>query len=245
MLSITFMQHVPDLWGNFPDWVIAATAVLGTFFAVKQLQTVAKSSGDQVNVARANLMLEIDERFESTEMLESRLAIRTLRNHCEKAARTNQPNADDHQLFDESCKLFSLELNKLHTSFKTADPTPAHPISMSYLADDASGNRYFTFMRLPYWMETVASLTRDGLLPEDDVLSLYDAVFAGTLACFVGHIKYRTKEPPYNDRLLEHSLWLKGKAEEREKNARQAASNAIKTKRRGLFISSVNDAHGK
>ncbi|WP_375397723.1 hypothetical protein [uncultured Sphingomonas sp.] len=87
--------------------VVAVAAAIGVVFGLLQLGRIAQENANQGNIARAELMLEIDERFEGSEMRHSRLAIRTLRNHCEKKARTVlRAGANDEEVMERSATLF-------------------------------------------------------------------------------------------------------------------------------------------
>lgn len=196
-------------WGTAPDWIVALTAILGAIFAIQQIRRVAEANKTQVSVARAELILDIDGRFESIDMVESRLAIRTLRNHCETVARrSSQFASNDEQLTVEIARLFSAEVTDLWHRYKSADPIDASR-RLTEQSADADGPLYFKFMRLPYWAETVASLVHDGLLPREDVRTLFDAVYTGTLRYFEEHIRHRQGEGPlHNDRFLANAIRL-------------------------------------
>ena len=223
-------------WGSVPDWIVAITAVFGTVAAVLQLRRVAQANAGQVNIARAELMLEIDGRFESEHMLESRLAIQTLRNHCERRARQERPDIDGRGMFNRAAELFSEEMTKLHKQLRTPDQALPVEASLAELPNDKGGERYFALMRLPYWMETVGELTRAELLPINDVLDLYDAVFDGVLACFERHILYRRETAPLrNDRFLENALWIRHAAIERQDRRSRDAARVRSPRRSGLF----------
>lgn len=224
-------------WGSAADWVVAATAVAGVFLGLQQLRKLAASGNDQVDIARAQMMLEIDARFESLDMQESRLLIRNLRNFCDEAARKElRAGASDEDLVNVAARIFSEKMTGLREQVKTAERIiPGDPHMISEI-DTQQGEMYMTYMRLPYWMETVAMLTRVGLILEDDVLRLYDAVFIGTLRCFEQHIKDRAQSGPQrNPEWLENALWLKQRAENAEKLLRARKEKEKEPKRPGFL----------
>lgn len=111
-----------DAWGTVSDLIVAIAAVIGVAVGLVQLARIARSNANQVNIARAELMLAIDKRFESSAMWESRLASRTLLNHCERKARTLlRAGATDEEVMRDAALLFSEEVSALYQRFKTAD----------------------------------------------------------------------------------------------------------------------------
>lgn len=225
----------PD-WGSIADWVVAITALVGVAFGVVQLLRITQANRAQVGIARAELMLEIDDRFESEHMLHSRIKIQTLRNYSERKARNDHPNVANAEMLKRASEIFSKEITALYNRWKTPDREIPQDIAIVDLPDDPDGPIYFMLMRLPYWMETVGQLTRTELLPLDDVLDLYDAVFIGILTCFEQHIDYRrTAAPLRNDKFLENAMWIREKAIEREARLAQAAERAREPRKTGIF----------
>lgn len=219
----TIVDAATIAWGSVPDWIVAVTALFGVVFGLVQLRRIALANSNQVDIARAELMLEIDGRYEHEDMRVSRTAIRTLRNHCEQKALLVRPGASHQEMATNSAKFFSEEMTELYYRFKTADKKEVN-LSLAEQPDDSAGARYFTLMRLPYWMETVGHLVQVGLLHEQDVLHLYDAVFTGVLTCFEQHIIDRRSDPiQRNDRFLENALWLKQRAENTEADRAKAS----------------------
>lgn len=71
-----------SVWGTVPAWLAAAIALFASILAIRQFKLATKAQQDQVQIARANLMLAIDKTFES-DMLNSRKAVRSLRNRAQ------------------------------------------------------------------------------------------------------------------------------------------------------------------
>lgn len=206
----------PDV-GSIPNWIAAVASCFAVFVAWFQLRKVSESARRQANVVRADLMLKIDQIFEGKEMAESRLAIRTLRNQCEMKAKSERKGANNKDVADRSAKHFSEQMTQLWIQYKTADDAlDAKKLDLTDTQEDKEGRRYATLMRLPYWMETVGLLSKKGLIETDDVLDLYDAVYAGVLNCFEGHIKDRRDDQPTpNQRFLEHAVRMQEQAQRR------------------------------
>jgi hypothetical protein len=207
-------------WGSAPDWVAAFAICATLVVAWIELRKVGLANAGQEAVARADLMLKIDQIFEGGEMAASRLAVRTLRNQCEFLAKEERPGANNKEVLIRSAVLFSEQLTKLYQDYKTTDARPKSAAEdLTKVAADESGVRYAELMRLPYWMETVGMLTVKELLRESDVLGLYDAVYVGVLPCFRQHIMDRRDEQPYgNQRFLEYALDMLKRAEAAEMN---------------------------
>lgn len=207
-----------DYWGTVSDLIVAAAAIAGLIFGLIQLLRIADANRNQVDIARAELLLEIDARYEAPEMRASRLAIRSLRNYCDDRARMDRPGASDIDVAARSDILMSEELTGLYQRFKTADQSLDLKSPMVDQPDDKDGNRYFAFMGVPYWAETVGLLTRADLLTLEDVLNLYDAVFVKFLTGFLKHIEDRRSEGPIrNEHFLENALWLRERAVDRQR----------------------------
>lgn len=223
-------------WGTISDIVVAATAVFGVLFGLAQLGRIARANISQENIARAELMLEIDAMFEGPDMTQSRLAIRTLRNYCEKQARAFlRSGANDQEVLERSATLFSEEVTALFQRFNTADHAASEGEAVNEPLDK-DGPRYFTLIRLPYWIETVGQLCRRELLPLDDVLDLYDAAIVGIMKCFHQHIMDRRAAPPQrNERFLEQALWLMEQAELRQVAEADRLAHMRSPIRSGLF----------
>lgn len=214
----------PDTWGTVADWAVVATAVAAVWFGREQLKKVVQESKRQADVARAELMLQIDQIFEGAEIGASRMAIRTLRNECEAEATASDDPEARIDLLRCSARIFSRRVSKLHEIYKR----PVIEASPSGKGDPphiVAGKEYTVLMALPYWMETVGLLTRKELMARDDVLDLYDAVYVGVLTCFDAHIEDRRRDPAGpDDRFLENATWLRDRA--RERNDRIAAQKA-------------------
>lgn len=194
-------------WGSVPAWVAAGTAICGFSIAVRQLSLATKAQKDQVQIARANLLLSIDATYEGAELYKARKAVRSLRNRAEiavkgRVAKNKSPTA----LQEAICEECSHKLDELWETVKTFDdPDVEDPKSTERLASD----RYAELMALPYWFESVGMLCRRNLLPVEDILNLFDQVVITTMESYANHVAARRSEQPYpNLRFLENASWL-------------------------------------
>lgn len=216
---------------------------------VEQLKVAAEASRNQAEIARATLLLEIDRDFESADMQESRMALRGLRNEIEALCADRYKTRNDSQREAKCHDLFSEYLNKLWRDFKKADKVPDVPqhFSDSNALDDMknkhveqiyqhseeiqphekAGAHYQRLMRLPGWLERVGHMANQGLIPEVDVIKLYDVLFLKMGSLFAGHIEFRRNEG--NDDFMKEFMTFSEKIEElRSQNiATRAAAGKV------------------
>lgn len=200
-----------NVWGNAPEWVVAITAIVGVFLGIRELmnitkeeQRAAEAQEFQQQIARADLILKIDAQFESPSVVLSRMAFRSMRNRCQKAVATNGLSND--QARSKLAEEFS---NRINTIWETARQITDSDIEKS---DSPAVKAYETLneiMALPNFFETVGLLCREGLLPKEDILCLYDQAIIPTMTNIMGHIQVRREENPYpNPTFMENAEWL-------------------------------------
>lgn len=230
-----------DIWGSVPDWLVASAALIGIGVAWRQLaglsrqlaaletseklanvsaEAAAESAYNQVQIARATLLLEIDRQFEGEYLMESRLAIRALRNRAVKDAREkSRAGIGDAELASVADQVFSEYVTRLWQDFSSADANDS-TLSETKPEDrltDRAGYQYSLLTRLLGWFETVGRLVEENLISPDDVFELYDAVFIQVANYFERHIHDRRDEGPNrNDRWMEKALLLRDLAKERQ-----------------------------
>jgi len=198
-------------WGSIPDWVVAGLAGLAAAIAWSQLRAAARSAHDQAQIARASLILQIDLDFESPEMLESRLALRGLRNEIESFVKTQNESLHNSALQDEINNKLSQYMNILWDDFRQADKqviaTQLRDLVDTHLKKIASnpeevqphekaGVHYQRLTKIFGWLERVGHMANERLLPQQDIVALYDFVFVELVGWFEGHIKYRREDGP-------------------------------------------------
>lgn len=225
---VLFLAFAPrECWvgyqcGTAPDWLMVAAAGMAAWVAWKQLRSAAQSISLQANVAKATLLLEIDREFESSEMLESRRALRALRNQMTKMAERQSNDTNRAVVQPLAAALTSQYLNQLWKDFTTADDgenlaqMSAEELVSVHLSakakpsedtppKDKAGPLYQRLTRTLGWLETVGYMCNSGLLPEDDIIPVYDFVFKEILEWTGGHIAYRRADgtPPNPDWMKE------------------------------------------
>lgn len=192
--------------GTAPDWIVALLAALAAAIAWFQLRSAAVAARDQAEIARATLLLEIDKEFESEAMQESRRMMRALRNQVVRIAKHEVQSDNPTVVKPKADELFSLYMNRLWDDFRKADDqpgildidklrhdhvnNPAKPDDEPKPSDKA-GLLYQRLTKLLGWLETVGHMANQRLLPQTDIIIVYDHVFVEVLGWFDGHIRYR------------------------------------------------------
>lgn len=173
----------------------------------KQAETAAVAAENQVEIARATLLLEIDRDFESSDMREARRAVRALRNEVERVAKERLQVANDDEIDTLADTLYSEYLNKLWHDYRTADSVQrvvendidqlvqAHiqgsEQSDKFKPSERASMLYQRHLKLLGWLETVAHMVNQKLLPRGDILALYDQVFIEIMGGYALHIDHR------------------------------------------------------
>lgn len=203
-------------WGNVPAWVATGTAVIATTYALRQfrisshaLRISAQSQNNQVDIARATLLMAVDREFEGVELNRSRKAMRMLRNRIERQV-LNHPDANRSPELQRGkvARDFSRHLDSLWGKLRASEIPITAPAAES-AADHRSIDEYYVLMALPNWIETVGMLCCRNLLPKEDVLSLYASVIYVTMFNFKNHVEARRNEQPHpNPRFMEYAYLL-------------------------------------
>lgn len=227
-------------WGSVADWLVLGTAVIATSIARSQLKAAATAATDQAQIARAMLILELDRDYESSEMKDSRMALRSLRNEIESFTRRQNPALDNDALHDEMNKQFSQYMNFLWRDFRQADRdvnngsveslVDAHLENLAQAPDtiqphERAGTQYLRLTQILGWLERVAHLVHQGLVPKADIILLYDALFMEMGQWFAGHIKLRQEDGPKPNRgFMRLTLELCREIEERNQAVENEAN---------------------
>jgi hypothetical protein len=171
--------------------VIAAIAALALWFAWRQVREMQDSTRKQADSAhnlelqtRANVLLTLDERWETEPMLSVRRELQLLRLTVESELSRSDPS-----------------------SATTFQVPPAFAGKLDQLlAEDFE--KYLRLYRIWGFFETVGYAARAGYVPIDEVINLLGGSILETGRLFRPHIQ-RLKESPTGDpRMYEHFLWL-------------------------------------
>ncbi|UZK65710.1 hypothetical protein [Sphingomonas sp. M1-B02] len=191
-------------WGSVPDWIVAITAVVGVVAGLWQLNLIRREEHRSAQFERGKLLLEIDREFESSEVSQSRQKMGALRNRFESEVEKREPPVTKEEKDRIVAEKISKYADEVWTRSRTYDGDPS--------ADkDSASDEYKLLMRVALWCETVGHLCERNLLPEDDVLDLYDQLVINVIGNLQAHIALRA-ERGANSRYLENALALCSKA---------------------------------
>lgn len=191
-------------WGSVPDWLLLVTAVVGTILALRQLARAGEANRDNWRIQQGIQLMQIDDKYEVT-LQASRTAITRLQRRCQ----AQLAKGDEAHLPE----LISAELSALVRD--------SHKLGSTSTEEQAAGKaaieRYFVLMQLPTYLETVGLLVEDGLVSEEAILKLYDAMIDRVIGNILPHITMRRDNNP---EFLRYAELLHAKAHARMEAAR-------------------------
>lgn len=215
------MAFSADIWGTVADWLTFLTAAGASVAGIRQLVLLRESninatkSNDAaveanitaINIASAELLLQIDATFEGPEMYRSRTAFRSLRNRAEAAvAKGAKRKLTASELKGAIGAEFSHQMDLMWGKSKKIDDIDLDDPKSD---DRVAADRYSELMALPNWIETMGLLCQRNLINTRDFLDLYDSVVIPTLEYLRNHIELRRQDQPHpNPRFLENAYWL-------------------------------------
>ena len=165
-------------WGNVAEWLTLLTAIIGAFFAVRQLRDAAKANRDAWRIQQGVQLMQIDDKYETT-LQESRKAIKRLQLLCQAAI----DGGDARPL---------ATVMSSHVSAIFAErATIASADQLERTKAETATDRYFILMQLPTYIETIGVLVDEGQLDEGTILKLYDAMIASVIGNILPHIEER------------------------------------------------------
>lgn len=215
------MAFSAEIWGTVADWAILATAIVASSAGFRQLRLIRQSNDSAsrssaaaaeanvtaINIASAELLLQIDATFEGPEMYRSRTAFRSLRNRAEatvaRAASRNLTAVETRQAVGIE---FSHQMDLMWRESKKINDVDLDDAKSD---DRIAADRYSELMALPNWIETMGLLCQRNLINTRDFLDLYDSVVIPTMEYIRNHIEQRRRDLPHpNPRFLENAYWL-------------------------------------
>jgi len=183
MPSVFYIGSEPEFLER-ASWLcqilLTVIAAIGAIFAGVQLRIVRQ-------VSQATLLLELDARFDSSEMRQARNQFATVSEDVEKVVAANHPLANDVAKREHAAQLWKETLGLLRTDNEA------------------------TYLKLIGWcgfFETVGLMVKKGYLSEEDVLDLFKGPLVDLDKAFRLHIEERGKETGVPNGLFEHALSL-------------------------------------
>jgi hypothetical protein len=190
--------------------LLAGIAGLALWFAWRQVREMQESTRKQADSARnlelqtrANILLTLDQRWETKPMLGVRRELQTLISMVEgellKAAGPIPADA----LKLRTAPLFVVSLNQMRV-------------------DDFK--KYFRLYKICGFFETVGYVSRIGYIPIDDVINLLGGSVLEAGRVFRPHIQRAKEEAGSDQRMYENFLWLLSELEKWVSTSRASAS---------------------
>jgi hypothetical protein len=172
-------------WGSQVILVIVAIGTL--LYSAWQLKSSASSQAQELRISHANAILEMDRRFESPEMLESREIFMKLREEVLQQVGSGHPKKNDAARAELVRGAWAERLRELRES---------------------GDERYMKVMRMCSFFETVGLLVKKEYVRKDDVMLLFKGPIMAIDSSFGGHIEDQLKEMSMPAGLYEHALFL-------------------------------------
>lgn len=173
----------PSFWETaawIAQVVIALTAVIGAIFAGRQLRAVRR-------VSQANLLLELDSRFDSAEMRSARELFSKMTDDIQTIVSGQNPQMND----AAKLSLCAEEWRDTLASLRTSDE-----------------GAYIQLIGFLGFFETMGMMVHKQYISEEDVFDLFKGPIVDTHQCFRLHIEQRQKEMGVPNGMFEHALRL-------------------------------------
>jgi hypothetical protein len=177
---------------------LATIAALALWFAWRQVREMQESTRRQADSARnvelqtrANILLTLDERWETEPMLSVRRELEILISVVEAELARADPQSRD-----------VLRLRRA--------PVLAARLDQMRREDF---EQYFRLCKISGFFETVGYVVRAGYIPLDDVINLLGGSILEAGRVFRPHIQATKSQPGGDPRMYEHFLWLLGELE--------------------------------
>jgi hypothetical protein len=177
---------------------LATIAALALWFAWRQVREMQESTRRQADSARnvelqtrANILLTLDERWETEPMLSVRRELEILISVVEAELARADPQSRD--------------LLRLRRA-----PVLAARLDQMRREDF---EQYFRLCKISGFFETVGYVVRAGYIPLDDVINLLGGSILEAGRVFRPHIQATKSQPGGDPRMYEHFLWLLGELE--------------------------------
>lgn len=171
--------------------LIVAIAIVAAFVAKGQLKEMGDYRLQRVRIANAQLLMELDKRWDSREMHESRLIFKRTFDAISKKVATDHGTVKD----GEREKLMQGEwVNELHKKRKE------------------NPEEYTKLMDMCGFFETVGLMVDKDYIKFDDVKELLEGPIVNIGKCFRGHIESLEKETGVLAGLYKHALALSRRA---------------------------------
>lgn len=180
-------------WLEFFYWVsqilILGVIVAAARYAKNQLDQMRSDSEQTLKNSQASILLGLDDRWESTPMMESRAMFVEVNREIIKNIADNFPEINDEARVERMKENWC---TKLGTIFR----------------DDDDIDKYHKLMRMCGFFESVGLMVSRDYISEKDVLGLFRGSMVSIDRCYSKHIVERSHESGMPKGLYQHALSL-------------------------------------
>lgn len=172
------------------DWatiILVFVAVGALAYAAKEVSAAHTANHLAYLQSKATFLLEVDRRWDSQEMVNSRSLIRTVRDDLMKLVASKYSQLDDAHKAEKLGDEFAKALAEMRKN----DP-----------------NNYVLMLRYCGFFETVGVMVQREYIPLDDIDALFRGPILAVDTCLRSHISQRQNETGVPKGLFEHALFL-------------------------------------
>jgi hypothetical protein len=185
------VESIHHPWLEWVSWgaqiLLFAVAVVAAAFGRRQLREMTDYREQRLRIANAQLLMDLDNRWDSKDMHESRMLFNKVRDDINETVGAANPKAKDNE---RERKIEDAWVEKL----------------AAMRVNDAAN--YGKLMAICSFFETVGLMVKREYIQADDVLELLLGPIMNIEKCFGGHIKALEKEMGVLAGLYEHALNL-------------------------------------
>jgi hypothetical protein len=194
-------------WLEVASWIaqliIAALAVVGAFFAWRQLGEMSDYRQQRLRIANATLLLELDHRFDSDTLGDARDTFASMREGINKHVSENNLHDNEEEKLRKVKAEWSARLKKMRND---------------------NDEKYSQLILLGGFFETVGVMVKKNYVAPADALALFGGPIIHFGRGFSLHINERQNEANVPSGLLEHVLYFYDLAET-DQAKRKSANN--------------------
>jgi len=179
--------HPMEWWYWVSQITLTAIAFGTAIFTGIQLWMIRSHRKQEVRLANATFLLELDRRWDSPEMGQTRDLLLKLRDDISKLVSSKFPLASDAERSERIRDEFAVILRQMREQDRV---------------------QYLVLLRICGFFETAGLMVKKGFISEDVILSLFKGPVLSIDTCFRAHIEERQKEMGVPKGFFEHALDL-------------------------------------
>jgi hypothetical protein len=179
--------HWLEIWYWCSQVILCLIAFGTAIFAGIQLRVIRRSRLETLKTAKATFLLELDRRWDSAEMIQTRERFVRLRDDVKK--KVSSENAVENP--EERRRVMQEEFHKSLSPMK-----------------EINYKEYLSILRMCGFFETVSLMVKREYVDRRDIIDLFRGPMEQIDMCFPKHIKECQKEVDVTPGLYEHALSL-------------------------------------